>query len=220
MDAGYFRDEGIDLQLTPNNGSSTAFLPMLARGDFDLGTANPSPAFFNQFSAGFNVVLLAGQTGSHAGWHDTTWLMVRQDLWDSKTIRVPADLKGKIADGANVGSPIDFLLKQTIRNGGVDGERRARRRTLQVAGRCARRLEESCRRRRRHQRTGGGSNRGARVRAPLAFVQHRRAVVSARVSRRIGEVRGGASRRSSAASSGPTCAATTTSSRAAGSGRR
>ena len=119
MDAGYFRDEGIDLQLTPNNGSSTAFLPMLARGDFDLGTANPSPAFFNQFSAGFNVVLLAGRTGSHAGWHDTTWLMVRQDLWDSKAIRVPADLKGKIADGANVGSPIDFLLKQTIRSGGL-----------------------------------------------------------------------------------------------------
>jgi ABC-type nitrate/sulfonate/bicarbonate transport system substrate-binding protein len=119
IDAGYFRDEGIDLQLTPSNGSSTAFLPMLARGDFDLGTANPSPAFFNQFSAGFNVVLLAGQTGSRAGWHDSTWLMVRQDLWDTKAIRVPADLRGKNVDGANVGSPIDFLLKETIRSGGL-----------------------------------------------------------------------------------------------------
>ncbi len=119
LDAGYFRAEGIDLQITPNPGSSTAFLPMLARGDFDLGTVNPSPSFFNQFNAGFNVVLLAGMGGSHAGWHDASWLVVRQDVWDAKTIAQPADLKGKIVDGANIGSPIDFLLKETLSAGGL-----------------------------------------------------------------------------------------------------
>ena len=119
IDAGYFRAEGIDLEITPSPGSSTAFLPMLARGDFDLGTVNPSPSFFNQFNAGFNVVLLAGMGGSHAGWHDASWLIVRQDDRDAKTIQQPADLKGKIVYGANVGSPIDFLLKETLRAGGV-----------------------------------------------------------------------------------------------------
>lgn len=119
IDAGYFRKEGIDLQITAARGSSTAFLPMLARGDYDLGTVNPSPSFFNQFSGGFNVVLLACMSGSHAGWHDASWLMVRQDLWDAKTIAQPADLKGKVVDGANVGSPIDFLMKETIRVGGT-----------------------------------------------------------------------------------------------------
>ena len=119
LDAGYFRAEGIDLQITPSLGSSTAFLPMLARGDFDLGTVNPSPSFFNQFNAGFDVVLLAAMGGSHAGWHDASWLLVRQDEWDAKTIVQPADLKGKIVDGANIGSPIDFLLKETLHAGGL-----------------------------------------------------------------------------------------------------
>jgi ABC-type nitrate/sulfonate/bicarbonate transport system substrate-binding protein len=100
-------------------GSSTAFLPMLARGDYDLGTVNPSPSFFNQFSGGFNVVLLACMSGSHAGWHDASWLLVRQDLWDGRTIVQPSDLKGKVVDGANVGSPIDFLMKESIAAGGI-----------------------------------------------------------------------------------------------------
>ncbi|HEV8022274.1 MAG TPA: ABC transporter substrate-binding protein [Candidatus Lustribacter sp.] len=119
FDMGFFKDEGIDLQITPFSGSSTLFLPMLARGEYDLGTVNPSPAFFNQFSGGFDVVLLATQTGSKPGWHDPSWLIVRQDLWDAKTIVQPADLKGKVVDGANNGSPIDFLLKETIRVGGL-----------------------------------------------------------------------------------------------------
>jgi NitT/TauT family transport system substrate-binding protein len=119
FDMGYFKAEGIDLQITPFSGSSTLFLPMLARGEYDLGTVNPSPAFFNQFNAGFDVVLLAAQTGSKPGWHDPSWLIVRQDLWDAKTIVQPADLKGKVVDGSNNGSPIDFLLKETMRVGGV-----------------------------------------------------------------------------------------------------
>lgn len=119
LDMGYFKDEGIDLQVTPFSGSSTLFLPMLARGEYDLGTVNPSPAFFNQFNAGFDVVLLAAQTGSKPGWHDPSWLIVRQDLWDAKAIVQPSDLKGKVVDGANNGSPIDFLLKETIRVGGL-----------------------------------------------------------------------------------------------------
>jgi NitT/TauT family transport system substrate-binding protein len=119
IDMGYFKDEGIDLQITPASGSSTLFLPMLARGDFDLGTVNPSPAFFNQFSGGFNVVLLACMGGSKVGWHDVNWLMVRQDLWDAKAIGQPADLRGKVVDGSNVGSPVDFLLKETLREGGL-----------------------------------------------------------------------------------------------------
>lgn len=119
LDSGYFQAEGIDLQITPASGSSTLFLPMLARGEYDLGTVNPSPAFFNQFSGGFDVVLLACQTGSKPGWHDPSWLMVRQDLWDAKAVVQPSDLRGRVVDGSNSGSPIDFLLKETVRAGGL-----------------------------------------------------------------------------------------------------
>src|SRR3984957_7816002 len=119
VDMGYFKAEGIDLQITPFSGSSTLFLPMLARGEYDLGTVNPSPAFFNQFSGDFDVMLLAGQTGIRPGRHDPSWLMVRQDLWDAKAVTQPADLRGRVVDGSNSGSPIDFLLKETLRAGGL-----------------------------------------------------------------------------------------------------
>lgn len=122
LDAGYFRDEGIDLQITPAQGSSTLFLPMLARGDYDLGTVNPSPAFFNQFTAGFDVVILAAQAGNHAGWHAANYLVVRQDLWDTKAIMRPSDLKGRSIDGSNNGSPVDFLVKETLRAGGLSAD--------------------------------------------------------------------------------------------------
>jgi hypothetical protein len=45
--------------------------------------------------------------------------MVRQDLWDAKAIAQPSDMRGRVVDGSNSGSPIDFLLKQALRAGGL-----------------------------------------------------------------------------------------------------
>jgi NitT/TauT family transport system substrate-binding protein len=118
-DKGYFRDAGLDVQITGFRGSSTAQIPLLARGDTDLMGLALGPAFFNQFSAGFNVKLVASLSGPRSGWNDTTWLVVRQDLWDAKTVRQPKDLRGKSVDGAAAGSPLDFLALTTIANGGL-----------------------------------------------------------------------------------------------------
>ncbi len=77
------------------------------------------PAFFNQFSGGFNIKLLATLEAQRTGWNATSWLVVRQDLWDSKAIRQPKDLRGKIVDGAAEGSPLDLLALTTIQQGGL-----------------------------------------------------------------------------------------------------
>jgi NitT/TauT family transport system substrate-binding protein len=118
-DKGYFRDAGLDVQLSGFGGSSTAQIPRLARGDTDMLALALGPAFFNQFSGGFNIKLLATLEAQRTGWNATSWLVVRQDLWDSKAIRQPKDLRGKIVDGAAEGSPLDLLALTTIQQGGL-----------------------------------------------------------------------------------------------------
>lgn len=119
QDKGYFRAAGLDVQFEAFNGSSTAQIPRLARGDVDIMPLAIGPPFFNQFSEGFNVKLIGALSAPKKGWNDTTWLVVRQDLWDSKAVRTPKDLRGKIVDGVAPGSPIDFIALQTIANGGL-----------------------------------------------------------------------------------------------------
>ncbi len=118
-DKGYFRDAGLDVQLSGFGGSSTAQIPRLARGDTDMLALALGPAFFNQFSGGFNIKLLATLEAERTGWNNTSWLSVRQDLWDSKTIRQPKDLRGKVVDGAAEGSPLDLLALTAIQQGGL-----------------------------------------------------------------------------------------------------
>ena len=87
QDKGYFRNAGLDVDFEPFNGSSTAQIPRLARGDVDIMPLAIGPPFFNQFAEGFNVKLIGALSATKKGWNDTTWLLVRQDDWDAKTIR-------------------------------------------------------------------------------------------------------------------------------------
>jgi NitT/TauT family transport system substrate-binding protein len=120
VDKGYFSSAGLDVEITGFNGSSLGQLPRLARGDTDLMPIGLGPPFFNQFAEGFNVKLIASTSKPRSGWNDTTWLVVRQDLWDSKQIRKPSDLRGRSIDGVAQGSPLDFLALSTIAAGGLN----------------------------------------------------------------------------------------------------
>ncbi len=110
VDRGYFAQQNLDVQITKYNGSATTQIPILARGDLDITPVVLGPAFFNQFSQGFDLTLIASVSQAHPGWEGATWLTVRQDLWDAKTIATPADIKGKHVDVAAVGTPGDYLL--------------------------------------------------------------------------------------------------------------
>jgi NitT/TauT family transport system substrate-binding protein len=114
MDRGYFTAQHIDIQLKPNSGSSMLQLPLLARGDLDIAPMVLAPAFLNQLNEGFNVKLIVAGQSSHAGWNDNSWIVVRQDVWDSGAVRKPADLKGKVVDGTSPGGPPDLLMKSLI----------------------------------------------------------------------------------------------------------
>jgi len=119
IDRGYFRRQHIDLQITPNSGSAMIMLPALARGDFDVAPMVMAPGFLNQIGEGFNIKLIAAGQSSHAGWNSNSWIVVREDLWDSGAIRKPADLRGKLVDGTSPGGPPDMLMHSLISSAGL-----------------------------------------------------------------------------------------------------
>jgi NitT/TauT family transport system substrate-binding protein len=117
VDKGYFKDAGIDLQLSKYQTSANSQLPMLARGDLDVSIVVPGPALFNQYEQGFDAHVIASVDEAHAGYLDGSILMVRKDL--AGVIKKPADMKGRNVDGAFAGSPIALLTMQAITAGGL-----------------------------------------------------------------------------------------------------
>jgi ABC-type nitrate/sulfonate/bicarbonate transport system substrate-binding protein len=118
IDKGYFSDAHLDLHITKVTTSLGQFVPFLARGDVDVAPMIMVPAFFNQFDQGFGAKIVATLDESHKGWNDTTWFMVRQDLWDSRAIRTPSDLRGKKLVKP-IGAPNDFLTLEILAKAGL-----------------------------------------------------------------------------------------------------
>jgi NitT/TauT family transport system substrate-binding protein len=106
IDKGYFKDQDLDIQISTYGGSALSQIPMLARGDQDIAGMVTGPGFFNQKSEGFGIKLIASLAQAQAGWHDTNWLLVRKDIWDSGTIKNFADMKGHVVEGGPTGSPV------------------------------------------------------------------------------------------------------------------
>jgi NitT/TauT family transport system substrate-binding protein len=117
VDKGYFKDAGIDLQLSKYQTSANSQLPMLARGDLDVSVVVPGPALFNQYEQGFDAHVIASIDEAHPGYLDGSILMVRKDL--TGVIKKPADMKGRNVDGAFAGSPIALLTMEAITAGGL-----------------------------------------------------------------------------------------------------
>ncbi len=117
VDKGYFRDAGIDLQLSKYQTSANSQLPMLARGDLDVSVVVPGPALFNQYEQGFDARVIASIDETHRGYLDGSVLMVRKDLVGR--IKKPADMVGRNVDGAFAGSPIALLTLQALAAGGL-----------------------------------------------------------------------------------------------------
>lgn len=118
LEKGYFTDAHLDVVVTKISAPHGTLIPSLARGDIDVAPQTLTPAFFNQLGAGFGIKLLASMSGSRKGWNDTVWDVVREDEWDAKTIRKPADLRGKSVPKP-IGNAVDFMLVQTLAKGGL-----------------------------------------------------------------------------------------------------
>jgi NitT/TauT family transport system substrate-binding protein len=119
IDKGYFKAEKLDVEAITYGGSALSQIPMLARGDQDIAGMVTGPGFFNQYAEGFGVKLIASNAQGKDGWNDTSWLMVRKDLWDSGKIKTFADMKGYKVEGGPKGSPVYLTTTQAMQQAGL-----------------------------------------------------------------------------------------------------
>ncbi|MGE5147759.1 MAG: ABC transporter substrate-binding protein [Candidatus Eiseniibacteriota bacterium] len=119
VDKGYFKEQNIDVDVVTYGGSALSQIPMLARGDQDIAGMVTGPGFFNQKAEGFGVKLIASLAQAKKGWHDTMWMMVRKDVWDTGKIKTYADMKGHVIEGGPKGSPVYLTSTQAMVQGGL-----------------------------------------------------------------------------------------------------
>lgn len=99
---GYFREQGIDLEVVPF-ASGPALVPPLAAGDLEVGGGMFGTSLLNAFARGVKMKIVADKGSSRKGF-DFTWLTVRKDLIDEGKVKTPCDLKGRKVGVASVQS--------------------------------------------------------------------------------------------------------------------
>src|SRR6516225_5051458 len=114
---GYFRDEGIEVTMTPFNSAAQMMAP-LGTGELDVSGGTVSAGFYNAVGRGILIKIVADQASIKPGYGYSS-LMVRKDLVDSGRYKSFADLKGmKVAIGAP-GTGTASALNEALKKGGL-----------------------------------------------------------------------------------------------------
>ena len=111
---GYFKDEGLKVELIPFDAGAKMVAP-LGAGDLDAGAGAASAGLYNAVNRGLKLKMVADK-GTNVAGYSYKALMVRKDLIESGAFKSLADLKGKkvavIANGAADESVMNQALKK------------------------------------------------------------------------------------------------------------
>ncbi len=114
---GFFRDEGITVEMLAFNSAAQMIAP-LGIGELDVGGGTVAAGLYNAAARGIEVKIVAPQASMRPGYGYSS-LMVRKDLVDSGQYKSIADLKGrKVAIGAP-GTGTASALNEALKSGGL-----------------------------------------------------------------------------------------------------
>lgn len=117
-DKGYFKEEGLDVQLERFDSGSKMIAP-LSVGQLDAGLGEAGTALFNGVSKGLDVRAVCGNTSLNVEEYASVPFVVRKDLVDSGDITQPSDLKGKkIAVNVPRGNS-EYAIAKVLELGGL-----------------------------------------------------------------------------------------------------
>src|SRR5439155_23438635 len=92
LDRGYFREEGLEIELVPFSRGAEQLAP-LAIGELHFGSGSPDPGLFNAVARDVNVKIVSINDLVNEDYR-ATYLVVRQDLLDNGRYKELKDLKG------------------------------------------------------------------------------------------------------------------------------
>jgi NitT/TauT family transport system substrate-binding protein len=115
LERGYFQEQGLDVE-TSNFRSTAEFMPSLARGDIQVGTADINAGFLNILGREVDLRFVAdrGTTPPGAGWYA---VMVRSGL--AEQFHDYSDLKGRTISLSFEGAFNHWLLGVMLERGGL-----------------------------------------------------------------------------------------------------
>lgn len=116
FEKGYFREEGLDVEIKAFPGSGEA-AQALAIGALDVLASGPNPMIFNAKQRGIDLTIVA-TAGQHSPGHGSISFLMRRDHVDSGRYKTPADLKGmKLASG--LAAPSSWFVSTLASQAGV-----------------------------------------------------------------------------------------------------
>jgi NitT/TauT family transport system substrate-binding protein len=119
FDKGYFRDEGLDVDIIPFATGGDQIAP-ITTGQLDIASASPDPSQFNAIARGIDIKLV-DTTSIWVPGSNVSALVVRQDLIDSGRYKTPADLKGMTISMPNLNSSGRLYVDRILAMGGLTG---------------------------------------------------------------------------------------------------
>ncbi len=112
---GYFKDQGVTLDLQPFQSAANMTAP-LGTGELDAGGGAPSAGLFNAIDRGVKITIVADKGTMTAG-HGYEAVIVRKAL--AEKVKGPKDMKGlKIAIAARDIVP-EYSLNEYLKTGGL-----------------------------------------------------------------------------------------------------
>lgn len=93
QERGYFKEQGLDVEITDFNTSSASMTALLSSGELDVGAGNLVSAHFNAINMGQKFKLVADKGHLEKG-KEYIALLVRADHIASGRYKSPKDLKG------------------------------------------------------------------------------------------------------------------------------
>jgi NitT/TauT family transport system substrate-binding protein len=112
IDRGYFKDQGIKVELDAIDSSANAFA-LLAQNRYQIVEGGLSAGFFNALDKNLPIVAVADRASSPLA-HN---LMIRTDLKDQ--IKSIKDLKGKVIASNGPGSISTYEIDRILQKGGL-----------------------------------------------------------------------------------------------------
>lgn len=114
FEKGYFRQEGLDVELVPFKSSGPEMLPLLATDRLEVGGGNLGASFYNALARDVKIKVVADK-GSNLPGTGYLALVARKGL----AVKSPADLKGKTVSFTGKGVSQEVVFDRWMRSGGL-----------------------------------------------------------------------------------------------------